>query len=225
MEYIFSQVSKWDTTNEHKHRLYAYPNKPKSTANEAEIIILDSGAYGLSKAGKSGIPKESYQDISDHYAAFPSAFMYAPPDHFLSPKKTIENWEFWHKSGKFSRVSPVIQFYQKKALTDVDWQIEYYLKQFPEHCKRMFISNPGLRGLAFLGSLYFQKMLDKLRAAGVEWLHVLGAGWDIEDILDWCSVGIDSLDSVAWYNNAKTRQEAQNTSVQFQQLCEAMKSL
>jgi hypothetical protein len=119
----------------------------------------------------------------------------------------------------------VLQFTQKKFLSNIDWQIEYYLNNFPKHCQRMFISNPGLRAKDFLGSSYFNRMLEKLREAGVQWLHVLGAGWDIQDVMLWCCVGVDSIDSVAWYNNAKSKQEALDTSIEFYQICETMKSI
>ena len=43
-------------------------------------------------------------------------------------------------------------------------------------------------------------MKDKMQ---VEWLHVLGAGWSLEDIKNWQSLGSDSIDSIAYYNTKK----------------------
>ena len=43
----------------------------------------------------------------------------------------------------------------------------------------------------------FKYMKEELR---VDWIHILGAGWSLQDIKDWQDVGYyDSMDSIAYY--------------------------
>ena len=47
---------------------------------------------------------------------------------------------------------------------------------------------------------HLEELFKYMKEQGVIWIHVLGAGWSLEDIRDWCSIDyFESLDSIAYY--------------------------
>ena len=49
-----------------------------------------------------------------------------------------------------------------------------------------------------------EKVWTYVKEQGFEWIHLLGAGWDLDDIKAWkSSKYIDSMDSIAYYTSPK----------------------
>lgn len=183
-------------------RLYAYPEKPEQIENENEFIILDSGAFSLSKQGKQ-INKEYMLKLNNHYlncnASNEFPILAVAPDVFLNPFSTMKNYEYW-KSQNYCNVCPVLQFSINKIIdySSIKEQLDFY-KEYP-NSKIIFLSNPGLFAIEAI-SQDINRILSLIKSYGYEWVHMLGAGWDAQDIVNWMKVkNLDSIDSIAYYN-------------------------
>jgi hypothetical protein len=181
-------------------RLYAYPTAPEPAR---DFVILDSGAFEMSMRGKQ-IDEMHMKKMNDHYQKFGASndkpVIGVAPDVFLNPAATMKNWQTWN-ANHYAPVAPVIQFTAMKKidLYSVMKQVKFYgVHPFA------FISNPGLRG-AEAWSRSFQHAVNLVREnMKPNWIHILGAGWDRQDVADWKRIsGIDSIDTIAYYTAAR----------------------
>ncbi len=181
-------------------KLYAFPRDPEPP--EGELRILDSGAFGLSKAGRQTRMSADYmRRLAEYYRCFGNVAgtVCVAPDVFGDPDQTLRQWRWWRTEG-FPSVAPVIQFPRKRLdLNSVVAQCRAYVPWNPEF---VCISNPGLWAVQAEAQLRVVLSITRelLRPA---WVHVLGAGWDIEDILAWSRLGFESIDSIAYYTAAQ----------------------
>lgn len=177
-------------------RLFAFPNKPTL---DNDLTILDSGAYNLYKNG-GHIDKGYMVQLSKHYEKYwNKKVICVAPDVFLNPMQSMWNMRKWFQNNLFPHVAAVIQAERMKYidLNMLKYQVDYY-SNFTEI---MFFSNNGLTGeMAKMFKLeeLFKYMKETHK---VKWIHILGAGWSLKDIKDWCTINyFDSLDSIAYYN-------------------------
>jgi len=178
------------------NRLYAFPIIPESLRN-AEFQILDSGAYGLSLSNRK-MNDEYLENLNIHYHKFSGKNIYCvAPDTFLNFKETIEKFEKWH-SNDYHEVKPVIQMSKAK---NFDWniikyQLDYYSDFFQGNIDFLFFSNPFCRQIEYPKNLF--KRIHDLYA--VDWIHNLGAGWNLQDVKAWSQTNVNSIDTIAYYN-------------------------
>lgn len=203
MQYVFPHCSAKE--NEIKKiqgisRLFAYPAKPHFE-NNGQIVILDSGAYGLSLQGKS-INEKYMKKLSEHYQKFRQKnTLCIAPDVYLNPCQSMMNMRTWNKRGYFKDVTAVLQC-EKERFVDLP-SLLYQAKFYKAYSSTICFSNPNLNGEQ---ALYFKDELEELfkycKSLGFIWIHNLGAGWDVEDIKKWKTIKyLDSMDSIAYYND------------------------
>lgn len=195
MEYIFP-IPLWlrDCLLKNK-RLYAFPTVP-----EEKPFILDSGAFGLSKSGGK-MDSEYFERLYKYYQKYRCKYSVAP-DVFLNPKQSMKNFQIWKDCDhRDYEVWPVIQCSSKRIEWPlIQYQLDFYTKFFVAF-EILFFSNPSLRSHTYPKDI-FQKIKDKYP---VKWIHILGAGWDIQDIQGYANMrGLDSIDSIAWHNSTET---------------------
>jgi len=183
-------------------RLYAFPTVPDQhpLPIRGGIVILDSGAFGLSQRGQQINPGWMWR-LAQYYEQFSGENIYCiAPDVFLNPRQTIANWEWWQREIGLP-VVPVIQFSRRKriGLYEAMRQADFYARWKPAV---VAISNPGLTALESEG---IAEVCSVVRTAtGASWLHNLGAGWSPRDVRDWRELAcFDSIDSVAYYTDAQ----------------------
>lgn len=178
------------------NRLYAYPTKPESIKG-ADFLILDSGAYGLSLSKKKMDDLYLY-NLNEHYSKYKTKHVYCvAPDTFLNYKETISKFEKWHDK-KYTNVQPVVQMAKAKDFTwgVVKYQLDYYSEFFGGNIDFLLFSNPFCRKVEY--PVGFFKKIHDLYA--IDWIHNLGAGWSVNDVVDWSSSDINSIDTLAYYN-------------------------
>lgn len=177
-------------------RLYAYPAKPRFE-NHGHITILDSGAYGLSQCGRR-ITLNYMKKLSEHYKTFATKNTFCvAPDEFLNPVQSMMNMRSWFKNGFYKNVAAVIQAEQKNKinLNSLKSQADFYRK----YTDVAFFSNNNLYA-EDAKLLHLEELFKYMKSIGFKWIHVLGAGWSIRDILEWQEIKyFDSCDSVAYY--------------------------
>lgn len=187
-------------------RLYACPVEPEPPAAEDPLVILDSGAYGLSCRGRTLGPRD-FPDLEWYYLKYGGSdrrpIVAVAPDIYLDPDGTVRNHRAWVRQGR-RPVAPVVQFRRAREvdMAAVADQANYYRTGRPPF---LFVSNPGLKGVnAIRAGFGLAVALLRERINSLEWIHVLGAGWDLEDIRAWSLIpGIDSIDSIAYYQEAQ----------------------
>lgn len=178
-------------------RLFAFPNKPNIKKNN--ITILDSGAYNLFKNGgyidKGYMSRLSY--YYEKYANYSDEVMCVAPDMFLNPMQSMFNIRKWFKNFYYGNVAAILQC-DRKNYVDIEYlkqQVDYYLS----YTNIIFFSNNNLTGEQ-AKMFHLEELFKYMKEQGVVWIHVLGAGWNLKDIRDWCSIDyFDSLDSIAYY--------------------------
>lgn len=186
-------------------RLYAYPSEPEPPP-QSGFTICDSGAYGLSKRNQA-IDFAHMKKLNAHYQKYEALDDFpriaVAPDQYLSPSKTMRNWHQWHDAG-FGSIAPVIQCRKEKEidLNIIQTQINFYAQFQPPF---IFFSNPALRGIEAQKN-HINIALDMIRAALPKaWIHILGAGWDLDDIAVWRETGPNSIDTIAYYTAAQSK--------------------
>lgn len=182
------------------NRLYAYPTEPE--ISKKGLIILDSGAFGLSKAGRK-MDVFYMKDLHDYYSTYNHLqnVVCIAPDEFLNPYQTMQNWKYWNSKG-YCKVSPVIQCKEEKKISpfEVLKQVQFY-KGF--NIDFIAFSNPSLRSKE-VKSNDLKFAIQTLRDAFPQaWMHNLGAGWNANDIKGWFQYDFDSIDSIAYYTDAE----------------------
>ncbi len=182
------------------NRLYAYPNIP--LLDDSHRIILDSGAFGLSKSG--GEMNGLYiSKLAKHYKKYgnqANVFCIAP-DVFKNSTQSIKQYEEFIGRHKEIKVAPVIQFTSSHIdLFSIKKQIATYQKITNS---RMFcISNNKFDAVKQFKELKF--IVDEIkRKNGNILIHVLGAGYSHNNVKDWMKTGVDSIDSISYYTDAQ----------------------
>ena len=182
-------------------RLFAFPVEPHFE-NNGRIVILDSGAFGLS-VKKRKMSLKHMEQLNGFYHKYSDKenVICVAPDEFLNPVQTMMNFKKWRKNGFFHKVAAVLQCERKYEVNieQLKWQAEFYR----EYTDVIFFSNNGLRG-KYAQSIGIERLFKYMKEnLNVKWIHVLGAGWGIEDIKDWCAIPyFDSLDSIAYYRSS-----------------------
>ena len=179
-------------------RLFAYPKEPHFE-NKGQKVILDSGAYGLSLSGGK-IDLKYMKKLNEHYLKYSNKnTLCIAPDEFLNPYQSIKNFKIWIDNGFYKEITAVLQCSKKQIVDtkEILEQLKFYSKY---NVKNYCFSNNFMNGeIANSTELYkiFIFMKEKMN---VEWIHILGAGWNLEDIKDWKNIGnFDSMDSIAYY--------------------------
>jgi len=187
-------------------RLYSFPRKPDPAGDT--FVLLDSGAYGLSRRGVV-MGKTWQRRLAEHYSTYCSERVLGiAPDVYLDPKQSVQNFRNWHRGGTNPPVIPVLHSTRAKYydLYSMAQQVAFYATQpLPRLYGRpvIAIGNPNLRASECRAVLPHLRRII-LGALPDAWIHVLGAGWDVEDITLWRKSGCaDSIDSIAYYEDAK----------------------
>lgn len=179
-------------------RLYAYPCQPEAPSS---LVILDSGAFGLSQRGRQ-IGIAHMRQLAEHYRPYAGqpGYICIAPDAYLDPRLTMRNWQWWQDHIGLP-VAPVIQF-TREGQIDVYHglqQADYYARWQPA---ALAISNPALTAYGSAGLAVICATVRRNHPHA--WLHNLGAGWTPTDIADWRQSGLfDSIDSTAYYTDAQ----------------------
>jgi len=182
-------------------RLFAFPVKPHFE-NEGELVILDSGAFGLSKQRRK-ISFGYMKKLNEYYLKFgqKNNVICVAPDEFLNPVQSMRNMQLWHKYNFYSKVGAVLQSSRQFEvnLEELKYQVDFYL----DYTDIFLFSNPSLRGdiakQLCLGELFYY-----IKEKGGKWIHILGGGWSLEDIQDWFEIdGFNSIDSIAYYTTTE----------------------
>lgn len=195
------------------NRLYAYPTVPELEQIN-KFIILDSGAFGLSKLNKE-IDKAYMFRLNQHYLKFGASDKFpiiaVAPDVFLNPIKTIENFEYWQKKG-YCRVSPVLQASENKKLDYnlFKFQVDFYKKYSNDF---ILFSNPSMTAIDMINQ-DVERIFTYIKDSGFKWIHILGAGWFPTDIRNYNRIkNFDSLDTIAYYTSAQQEKESWDKSL------------
>lgn len=201
MIYVFPHCAKYESEIakiKGISRLFAYPCKPHFE-NKGNITILDSGAFGLYKAKKS-IGDEYMSKLNKHYHQYGNNHnvICVAPDVAGDPMRTMRNYQRWQKNGYYPSIAPVLQWDNKvSSINMLKYQIDFYSNI--SNCKTILFPT-ALDGKTSR-AIGLQSIFTYCKEKGFDWLHILGAGWNIEDIKHWNSLqDIDSIDSIAYYN-------------------------
>jgi len=183
-------------------RLYAYPTKPDLSGDK--MIILDSGAFALSKS-KKRMDAEYMQCLADHYRRYSTREnVYAiAPDVFKNPVKSLQQFRYFSAEYPDIDIAPVIQFNNRTIdLFNAKKQIDAY-SQYSKS-KLVCISNNKFKPLTQHNDL--RRITDFIRARfGNVWVHVLGAGYSHNNVRDWLKTGVNSIDSISYYTDAQNK--------------------
>ena len=177
------------------NRLYAFPREPKFV--NGGLVILDSGAFGLSQSG--GKMNFKYmQRLSEHYEKYyRENVLCVAPDEAINPEQTMMNFKKWHKNNLFPYITPVLHSDLKYSFSEdaMLFQADFYKK----YTDVIFFGSPKLS--ARQGQiLNVNKLFGKIKSLGYKWIHKLGVGWDLNEIKIWGNMeNLDSFDSIAYY--------------------------
>lgn len=201
--FILSSNAKLEPELSNYDRLYAYPNLPNITNDK--MIILDSGAFGLSCSGKK-MTDEYIKNLGEHYLKYMQDNVFCiAPDVFKNPTLSIRQFEYFKTLYKDLNVSPVIQFTEPVA--DI-FSAKKQIKVYSTLCnpKMICISNHKFNVIKQTSAL--QRICKMIRDAfGDIKIHALGAGFNYQDVSNWMKTGITSMDSISYYTDAKSKQE------------------
>lgn len=180
------------------NRLFAYPTEPHF--DNHKLVILDSGAFGLSQQNKS-INKSYMFKLSKHYEHYKSMhdnMLCIAPDIFKDPFGSITNIKKWRAFKLFKDITPVLQN-SERSIIDIDelkYQVDFYTSLgYNTLCYSLYNTN---------GTLHKQQNIDVVfkyaKSKNVKHIHCLGAGWDIQDIRVWQTIeGWNTMDSIQYY--------------------------
>lgn len=190
-----SQISKIQGIN----RLFAYPKEPHFL-NCSEVVILDSGAFGLSLSGQK-MNINYMKKLSDHYEKFLNlSTICIAPDEFLNPMQSMQNTKKWAKNNFYKNIACVLQA-SKNKIIDIE-ELMAQLRFYREYCDKICFSNNGLLGVQ---SKKLEKVFYESKILGFTHLHILGAGWSLKDIQEWQKIKYwDTMDSIAYYKSPES---------------------
>lgn len=203
LEYVFPHCKRFEKQIEAVKgisRLYAYPGTPRFV-NQSKIVILDSGAFGISRYNKYAMNKEYMLKLSEHYEYYSSLSnntLCVAPDVFTDPIKSMSNFRKWHKLGLYRRITPVLQRSFKNSV-NID-ELKQQADIYREYSNTVCIANSGMYGTQARAAGYSKFIRYLKEELEYEWIHILGAGFNLEDISAWKDVGyFDSMDSRAYF--------------------------
>lgn len=185
------------------NRLFAYPCKP--SFDNGRLVIMDSGAYGLSQSG--GKMNFSYmKKLSKHYEENYRCgkTLCVAPDEFLNPEQTMVNFGVWKKAKLFDKITPVMQ---SEKMYEFNFDIlKFQANFYSEYSDTIFFSNNGLTSQQ-AKALNIERLFEYCKNIGYNWIHCLGGGWSIEDVKGWSNIKhLDSFDSVAYYSTRNEKE-------------------
>ena len=178
------------------NRLFAYPCKP--CFDNGRLVIMDSGAHGLSMYGGK-MTFKYMQKLSEHYEKYyrDGRTLCVAPDEFLNPEQSMLNFQKWHKNNLFPKISPVLQS-EKKYVFNCEilkFQADFYR----EYSDTLLIGDNNLTS-SQAKAHNIEKLFEYCKSIGYKWIHYLGAGWNLEEIKNWSEMRfLDSFDSTAYY--------------------------
>ncbi len=182
------------------NRLYAYPAIPDLSGEE--MVILDSGAFALSKSKKQ-MDAEYIDTLAQHYRQFLGREnVYAiAPDVFKNRIKSMRQYELFTEQYRDIPICPVIQFSNSTIdLFNAKKQIDHYAAI--KKSRLVCLSNNRFNPVSQSQSLRF--IVDYIRKHfGNVWVHVLGAGYSYNNVQDWMKTGVNSVDSISYYTDAQ----------------------
>lgn len=183
-------------------RLYAYPNIPIIT--KEHMIILDSGAFALSKKKKK-MDNDYMHKLAQHYSWYEKHdnVFFVAPDVFKFPELSMEQFLFFKGICKVD-VAPVIQF--KENFVDL-FSARKQIKFYAQHCqpRMVCISNHAFDIGKEADNIKLLVSMLKEQFGDIK-IHVLGAGFNSVDVAKWQSTGITSMDSISYYSDAPKHQ-------------------
>ena len=142
-------------------------------------------------------------DFYNNYGQREDVFCIAP-DVVGNAKKSMEQYEKYATEQKKIAIVPVLQLPKKRIdLTSLVRQCEFYKKFSPKMVA--FANNFGRASESILNDLKASSKIIRHYFKDT-WVHVLGAGYDCQDALNWISVGFDSCDSLSYYTCAQKRE-------------------
>ncbi|WP_432631601.1 hypothetical protein [Brachyspira sp.] len=200
-EYVFPHCRRFEKEIKkikNINRLFAFPVIPHFENNR--LVILDSGAFGLSMQKKK-MNKQYFFELSKYYSTYSKQYnrlLCIAPDVFKRPDLSMKNIEIWRYYNLFENITPVLQN-SKAMIIDKDelkYQIDFYIKlNYKTLAYSIYSANGMLHKQQHIEEIFFYA-----RKMGVEHIHCLGAGWNLEDIAIWKSIdGFDTFDSIAYY--------------------------
>jgi hypothetical protein len=204
MIFVFPNNKKYEKELQGYNRLFAFPSTP---VNNNKLIILDSGAFGLSVQNKK-MSNEHMEKLNEHYIKnYKQNFMCASPDEFLNPLQSMYNFKKWLDLGYFDKISPVLQCKINKIidLKDLLEQSKFYAQY--SKTNKWFFSNPGLTAEQ-AGEQNIKEFIFFIKEKfKIERVHNLGSGWSLQDILEYKKMNcFDSIDSISWYNTKNIKE-------------------
>lgn len=186
-------------------RLYAYPKEPEPPAVD-QFVIIDSGASALSHTGEK-IGAGWMKLLARHYEKYKASdefpILAIAPDVALDPQSTMDNWNWWHKHIGL-KIVPVIQFPSKQKKIPIGLLLKQagFYKPFKPNV--ICLSNaPNFRSVSTPEMAVLAKLIKQ--SSGATWIHLLGAGFNYQDVKGWLKMGINSVDSVAYYTDAQRK--------------------
>lgn len=179
-------------------RLYAYPNIPIIT--KEHMIILDSGAFALSKKKKK-MDDDYLKKLAQHYGWYAKHdnVYFVAPDVFKFPELSMKQFLSFKQICDID-VAPVIQFKNNSVdLFCAKKQIKFYR----QYCnpRMVCISNHNFGINKERNNIKFVVEMIKECFGDIK-IHVLGAGFNSADVAKWASTGITSMDSISYYTDA-----------------------
>lgn len=186
-------------------RLYAYPVEPEPPPDDG-FVILDSGAFGLATAG-ARMDDRYIARLAEHYARYAEdRVLCVAPDEYPNPARTMKNFVGWRGVP----VVPVCQSSRKRAVDA--YAMLRQARLYGQHLDKIAryqdrpvvaVSNPALDARD-IDARVWQIICATIRAhVPGAWIHLLGAGWEPNDIRAWASMDcFDSMDSIAYYTDA-----------------------
>ena len=194
-------------------RLYAFntksPHIPEHSDNT--FVILDSGAFHLDKAKKSMDAIYIAQLMSFYrvHGVNPNTYCIAP-DVVGSAKKSMEQYAQYNSLALNINLVPVLQLPRKQVdLTLLKKQCEFYTVYKPKMLafannfgRAEFSNTPSLQSAHKLIRYYFDNT----------WIHVLGAGYDCQDAVNWLQIGFNSCDSLSYFISAQAKEAWRSNS-------------
>lgn len=201
MIYVFPHYAKGETEITQIKgisRLFAYPSKPHFE-NQGAITILDSGAFAIYQSkNRYAMGKNYISRLNQHYQQYGTAsnVICVAPDVLGSVQKTMRNFQDWMKNGYYPKISPVLQ--RNSVIPNIDL-LKYQIEFYADIAQSKTILIPAGTDGKTAKAIGFPKVTEYCKRY-FDWVHVLGAGWTLEDIRHWQSIdSVDSIDCTNYY--------------------------
>jgi len=187
-------------------RLYAYPVEPELPPPGDGFIILDSGAYA---AGGRALTESHAERLHEHYSYYAEERVICiMPDTLFDYEQTLHMWNWWRVTYELE-VAPVVQCERRgdPGIYSTMRSMDVYardLERWPRLFGRPFIawSNPFMRGIEAKERGVGRSIAVIRQHVPNAWIHVLGAGWDEQDLRVWLGeLDVDSVDTIAYYGD------------------------